>query len=112
MSEIVQKTLAKIFKVSSVPSVWPTFTQNYTKTQDCSFVADKCIPKNQSAAKLQISNLHYIYNITSKRVTSGGIHLHGLAPGQHSSEETSQRWQAVGNTVSDLTGPGIELPPR
>ena len=32
----------------------------------------------------------------------------GLAPGQHSSEETSQRWLAVGDTASDLTGPGIE----
>ena len=26
-------------------------------------------------------------------------HLRGLAPGQHSSEETSQRWRAVDNTV-------------
>ena len=42
-----------------------------------------------------------------KRVTSGGIHL-GLAPGQHSSEKTSQRWRAVGDAVPDLTGPGIE----
>ena len=32
------------------------------------------------------------------------VHLHGLAPGQHSSEETSQRWRAVIDTVSDLTG--------
>ena len=31
--------------------------------------------------------------ITSKRVTSGEIHLRGLTPGQHSSEETSQRWR-------------------
>ena len=31
-----------------------------------------------------------------------------LAPEQHSFEETSQRWRA-GNTVSDLTGLGIEL---
>ena len=32
----------------------------------------------------------------------------GLEPGQHSFEETSQRWRAVGYTLSDLTGPGIE----
>ena len=31
-----------------------------------------------------------------------------LALGQHRSEETSQRWRAVGYTVSDLTGLGIE----
>ena len=33
----------------------------------------------------------YTRDITPKHVTSGGIHLHGLAPGQHSSEETSPR---------------------
>ena len=37
------------------------------------------------------SNLHYTRRITPKRVTSCGAHLRGLAPGQHSSEETSQR---------------------
>ena len=47
------------------------------------------------------SNLHYTRRITPKRVTSCGAHLRGLAPGQHSSEETSQR-------CADLTGPGIE----
>ena len=30
---------------------------------------------------------------------SGGVHLRGLPPVQHSSEETSQRRRAVGNTV-------------
>ena len=54
-------------------------------------------------------NLHYTRDITApKRVTSGGIHLRGLAPGQHSSEETSQRWRAVGDTVLDFTGPGFD----
>ena len=38
---------------------------------------------------------------------SCGAHLRGLAPGQHSSEESSQRWRVVGDTV-DLTGPGTE----
>ena len=47
----------------------------------------------------QKSNLYYTRGITPKRVTSGGAHLRGLAPGVHSSEETSQRWRAVGNTV-------------
>ena len=34
--------------------------------------------------------------------------LRGLAPGQNSSEETTQRRRAVGDTVSDLTSPEIE----
>ena len=43
-----------------------------------------------------------------RRVTSGGAYLRGLAPKQHSSEETSQRWRAVDDTVYDLTVPGIK----
>ena len=36
-----------------------------------------------------------------KRVTTGGVYLRDLsvAPGLRSSEETSQRWRAVGDTV-------------
>ena len=45
------------------------------------------------------SNLHYTRDITLKRVTSCGAHLRGFASGQHSSEGTSQRWQAVGDTM-------------
>ena len=47
-----------------------------------------------------LPNLHYTRRITPKRVTSCGAHLCGLAPGQHSSEETSQRWRVVGDIVS------------
>ena len=36
-----------------------------------------------------ISNPRYNRSITPKRVTRGGAHLRSLAPGQHSSEETS-----------------------
>ena len=54
------------------------------------------------------SNLHCAYGITSKRVTSDGAHFRGLAPVQRSSEETSKRWRAVGDTVSNLTDQGIE----
>ena len=39
---------------------------------------------------------------------SGGARFHSLAPGQHSFEESSQRWQTFDNIVSDLTGPEIE----
>ena len=38
--------------------------------------------------ELKNSNLLNTRGITPKRVTSGGVHLRGLAPGQHSSEET------------------------
>ena len=34
--------------------------------------------------------------------------LRSLAPGQHSSEKTSQRLRSVGDTVSDLTDPGFK----
>ena len=39
---------------------------------------------------------------------SDGAHFRGTAPGQHSSEETWQRWQAAGDIVANLTGSGIE----
>ena len=39
---------------------------------------------------------------------SGGVHLHGLVPGQHNHKETSQQWWAVTDTVSDLIDPGFE----
>ena len=45
--------------------------------------------------------------ITPKRVTSGGAHFRGLAPGQHSFKETLQRWRAFGDTVSGFTGSEI-----
>ena len=62
------------------------------------------------------SNLHYrpttVILPMLERVTSGGAnHLRGLTPGKHSSEETSQRWRADANTVSDLTSPRIERKP-
>ena len=40
--------------------------------------------------KIIKSNLHYTDGITPKRVTSSGAHFRSLAPGQHSSEATSQ----------------------
>ena len=39
---------------------------------------------------------------------SDEFHIRDLAPVRHSSEETSQRWRAVGDTVFDLTGSEIE----
>ena len=54
------------------------------------------ICKCAQAAKLvssnkKKSNLHYTCGTTPKRVMSGRVNLHGLVPGQHSSEEMLQR---------------------
>ena len=70
-------------------------------------------PENKSAYKISFkSNLPYTRGITQRRVTSGkAYYVSGLAPGQHSSEKTSQRWRTAGDAVSDLTGPGILRPP-
>ena len=38
-------------------------------------------------------------------------YLRGLAPGQHRSKETSQRWRAAVDAAPNLTGPGIEPKP-
>ena len=54
------------------------------------------------------SKLHYTPGISQMRVASGGAYLRGLAPGQHNSTETSQRWRAIGDAVSNLTDPEIE----
>ena len=54
------------------------------------------------------SNLHYTRDITPKHVTSSGFHLCDLARGQHISEEASQRWRAVADTISNLTGSVID----
>ena len=54
------------------------------------------------------SNLHYTRGVTPNRVTSVEVHLRKLAPGQHSSEETSQRWRSVGDTGFDLTSMKVE----
>ena len=59
--------------------------------------------QKETIQRFDIQNLHYTRGIMLKRVTSGGIHLRGLGPGQHSSEETSQQWRAIGDTVSNLT---------
>ena len=44
--------------------------------------------------KLKSKNAHYTHSITRMPVTSGGIHLRGLVPEPHSSEETLQQWHA------------------
>ena len=54
------------------------------------------------------ANFHYTRSITPKRVTSGGAHLHDLAPVYDRSTETSQQRQPVGETMSNLTGPRIK----
>ena len=58
--------------------------------------------------KFKKSNLYCASGITLKRGTSAGAYHRGLALGQHSTKETSQRWRTVGVIVSDSTGPGIK----
>ena len=56
-------------------------------------VVEKQTQTNQGRENGSIKqNLHYNRGITPKHATSGAIPLYGLVPGQHSSEETSQRW--------------------
>ena len=52
---------------------------------------------------LPLNSLQY-----RRMAACGGVRPRVLALWQHRSEETSQRWQAVGYTVSDLTGLVIE----
>ena len=54
------------------------------------------------------STLHYSRDTTPKRVRRGRVQLRYLAPGKHNFEEKSERWRAVGDTTSNLTGPVIE----
>ena len=57
----------------------------------------------------QKRNLQYSRGIAPMCVTRGEAHLLDLETGQHSSEETTQRWRAVGDTVPNMTGPAIKL---
>ena len=59
-----------------------------------------------ATTKLKKSNHFYTRGIALKRATRGGAPLRGLAPGQHSIEESTQRWRAAGDT--DLTDPVIK----
>ena len=75
----------------------------------------RCICRNYGRTQYIFlkSNLHCSRFIKLAVVPKRGHEWRGptprqLAPVQHSSEETSQRWRAVGYFVSDLTGQGIE----
>ena len=71
-----------------------------------------CIHALSNVSTKKKSSIYYklTRGITPKHVTNGGEYLLVLAPGQHSSEETSQRWRAV-DTVPSFTGPVIEPKP-
>ena len=49
--------------------------------------------------KTKKSNLHHTRGLKPKRVTSDVAPFRGLAPGQHSSDETSQRRRTVDATA-------------
>ena len=71
----------------------------------------RCICSNygctQKLNQIFITTYSFCYTRCSTEA-SGGARPRSLAPGQRNSEETSQRWRAVGHSVSDLTGLGIE----
>ena len=79
---------------------------NDWKSSMCFSFLQKVLPAHYLVKK----KVHYTRRITPKHVTNGGTHLRGLAPRQHSSEESSQRWQATGGTEPDL--PVWEVNPR
>ena len=58
--------------------------------------------------KTKIKLIFFLLALRQKRTSSGVAHLRGVAPEQHISKETLQRWQAVGDTLCDITDPGIE----
>ena len=68
------------------------------------------INEKGTTGKIEINQIfQYTRCITSKLVTSLRAHLRVIAPaGNTAPFEMLQRWQAVGNTVSDLTDPRFE----
>ena len=84
-------------------------TQNDTKTTVNQLLRQQCSPAEETES-LIFSKKHYFQNswrtnfyhtrgITPHRATSGRAHLRGLAAGQYSSEETSQRLRAVADSA-------------
>ena len=75
---------------------------------DCSNVVKNMLRKKDISLDMQRtggnikSNLHYTCDITPKRVTSAGVRPRGLAPGQHTSEDTMVRYWRHCETVMRL----------
>ena len=66
--------------------------------------------KNRIEARyLKKSNLRHTRGTTSKRETSGGVHIRDLALGQHMLRENVDAVASRWRHCVDLTGPGIEL---
>ena len=65
-------------------------------------------PTSLVYSKQKELNLYDTRGITPKRAKSNRVHLRDLAPGQHSSKKTSQRWLVVGDIASNITDPGIQ----
>ena len=77
-----------------------------------------CSTPDWEASKLVVSKHDFQQNqtfitrgITPKPATTGGAQVRGIAPKQNSPEETSQRWQVVGDTVFNFAGPEMPRPP-
>ena len=91
-----RSTLTKVLQYYRINFIGPS-----NQGQQCSNISRWFQSRHsfESGQKYKKSNLHYTRGITPKLVTGGGTHLRDLSPGQHCSEETSQRWRVVGDTV-------------
>ena len=52
--------------------------------------------KKRSLGEVQINSSLYLRYYAEACTTGGDYHVRDLAPGQHSSQETSRRWRAEG----------------
>ena len=67
-----------------------------------------CIPWSTLTFCFKFSKSNLYDNCVITPEACNENHLCGIAPGQHSCEETSQWWWAISDTVTDLTGQEIE----
>ena len=102
LSVIANKHVCKYFSVIINNKLNFKAFINYVKSKIAKSVGILSIKSNQI--------FHYTRCNTPERVTSWrGPSPRHLRPGNTAPfEEMSQRWRAVGNTMSDLTGPRFE----
>ena len=103
------KPTKNFFEFQFILQSFNNFVQGGSKSKDAEMFCNQIFSGiSTSSNEMQKIKSNLYYTRDTKRVTRGGIHLGGLAPGQHSSEGTSQRWRAVGDSVSDFTVPRLE----
>ena len=103
----VKSEILLCFQMVFAPS-WFSETEIRFALQKRNILINTGVCNGAKGSKKKKSILHYIRGFAPKRVMSGGALLRDLAPAQHSFEDTSQRWQAGNDAVSDLIGLGIK----